>query len=102
MGRPKPSGGKGRPLKFVDCDRLQEVANGNDAYKRTRFCDPQVAGPMCIHQISSLGDGAVPLDTDDRTISARFAGSGREREDPKWPKPQGAEYRCEAQGRTGS
>jgi hypothetical protein len=42
------------------------------------------------------------LDTGDPTIPARFAGSGRQREDPKWTKPQGAEYRCEAQGRPGS
>ena len=31
----------------------------------------------------------------------RAAPPGREREDPKRRKPQGAEYRCEAQGRTG-
>ena len=31
-----------------------------------------------------------------------FSHPAGEREDPKRPEPQGAEYRCGAQGRTGS
>ena len=57
----------GGELELVNCDRLQKVTNRNDPYKGAKFCDSQVSLPVRIHQIGSLGDGAVKFDADDRT-----------------------------------
>ena len=69
------------------------------------MCCP--GGARCIGGVSSLQALAwnrrtCRPDTDSAVHLGLLSHPAGEREDPKRRKPQGAEYRCGAQGRTGS
>ena len=87
------------------CPRTKARPGGGSSARERPACG--LGGARCIGGVSSLQALAwnrrtCRPDTDPVVHMGLFSHPAGEREDPKRQKPQGAEYRCGAQGRAGS